>query len=376
MQNVIYLDNGATTKPFKNSIENAKKYIDECYYNASSLYGGGVSANVALNDARKAILSVFGANFEVIFTSCGSESNNTAINSYLKRGNAVTTLSEHSAVYEPFMECKNNGYDARFASLNVDGSVNVEKLLSLIDKNTVFVSVMHVNNETGAINDINHIAKCVKSINPRIIFHADGVQAFLKIPYTLSNDIDLYSISAHKVNALKGVGALIKNKRVKNLKPLIYGGGQEGGFRSGTENVFGIKVFEHSVLEHLKTLKSSYENAKKLNEYCKNNLDSSIFKIISAQNSSPYILSVSAVGLKGEVIMHMLEDYGVYVGTGSACSSKNRHSRVLKNAGLSSIVLDGALRISFSAESTICEVETAVKALNECANKLKRTMVK
>ena len=376
MQNLIYLDNGATTKPFKSSIEYASKYIEESYFNASSLYGGGVEANIAISEARKAVLSAFPKNFEAIFVSCGSEANNMAINSYLKRGNAVTTLSEHSAVYEPFTELKNNGYDARFASLNEDGSVNVENLLSLIDKNTVFVSVMHVNNETGAINDINYIAKRVKSINPRVIFHSDGVQAFLKIPYTISNDIDLYSISAHKVNALKGIGALIKNKRIKNLKPLIYGGGQEGGLRSGTENVFGIKVFESSVLAHLKTVKQSYENAKKLKEYCVNNLDKSIFKIISSENCSPYILSVSAVGLKGEVLVHMLEKYGIYVGTGSACSSKNRHSRVLKNVGHDGATLDGVLRISFSLENTLSEVETAVNALNECANNLKRTMYK
>ena len=250
MQN-IYLDNGATTKPFKSSIEYASAYLEDCFYNPSSLYGGGVNASLALNAARKVIASAFPQNFEVIFLSCGSEANNMAINSYLKRGNAVTTLSEHSCVYEPFMEFKNNGYDARFATLNEDGSVNVENLLSLVDKNTVFVSVMHVNNETGAINDVNYIAKRVKSINPRIIFHSDGVQAFLKIPYVISDDIDLYSVSAHKINALKGVGALIKNKRVKNLKPLIYGGGQENGLRSGTENVYGIKVFENSVKEHL-----------------------------------------------------------------------------------------------------------------------------
>lgn len=376
MQKIIYLDNGATTKPFKNSIENAQTFIFENYFNPSSLYKGGINASLALNDARKTISSVFGLNFDALFTSCGSESNNTVINSYLKRGNAVTTLSEHSAVFEPFNELKKSGYDARFASLNLDGSVNVENLLSLIDKNTVFVSVMHVNNETGAINDINYIAKRVKAINPRVIFHSDGVQAFLKIPYTLSNDIDFYSISAHKVNALKGVGALIKNKKVKNLKPLICGGGQESGLRSGTENVFGIKVFEYSVNEHLKTLTKSYENAKMLKNYVESNLDKSIFKIISSDNCSPYIVSVSAVGLRGEVIQHMLEDLGIYVGTGSACSSKNRHSRVLKAIGFEESVLDGAIRISFSSETTLSEVEILVNALSDCARNLKRTMNK
>ncbi len=375
MQNdLIYLDNGATTKPLSEALSYAKKYYDDCYYNASALYLGGVTANKAISEARNVISSVFGSNYEVIFTSCGSEADNTAVFSYSKRGNIVTTLGEHSAVYAPFMELKNSGLDVRFATLNEDGSVNVENLLSLIDKNTTFVSVVHVNNETGAINDINQIAKSVKEINSRIIFHSDGVQAFLKIPYKLSDFIDLYSVSAHKINALKGVGALIKHKRVKNLKPLIYGGGQESGYRSGTENVFGIKTFEYAVKEHYKTLETDYQNVKKLKETLINTLDKSLFKVISSNNCSPYVISLSAVGLKGEVLQHMLEKDGIIIGTGSACSSKNKHSRMLKSIGYSNEILDGVIRVSFSSFSTSEEVLFATQKLNENAMNLKRTM--
>ncbi len=361
---IIYLDNGATTKPSISALERAQKFNTEQYFNASAVYSKGILSSKELESAKNELLKYFGQSKEVIFTSCGSESDNMAVFSYLRRGNAVTTLGEHSAVYMPFMEAKNNGYDSRFATLNKDGSVNVENLLSLIDKNTVFVSVVHVNNETGAINDINTIAKRVKEINPRIVFHSDGVQAFMKIPYKISDDIDLYSLSAHKINGLKGVGAIIKNKSLKTLKPLIYGGGQEKGYRSGTENLFGIKVFEYAFLEHNKTLYEDYKNVTKLKERFIEKLDKENVLLISSVNCSPYIISFSAVGLRGEVLLHKLESLGVIIGTGSACASKNRHSRMLKSIGYLDDVLDGVLRISFSNETTISEVDYAVEKIN------------
>ncbi|MBR6737549.1 MAG: cysteine desulfurase [Clostridia bacterium] len=374
MNNVIYLDNAATTKPLNSAVKRAEQYLFADFYNPSAKYHGGITAKNAIKNARSLIEKQFGINYEVIFTSCGSESDNTAIFSYLKRGNAVTTLGEHSAVYEPFTHFKNNGYDARFASLNEDGSVNVENLLSLVDNNTVFVSVVHVNNETGAINDINDIAKRVKAKNPRVIFHSDGVQAFLKVPFKPNGLIDLYSISAHKVGGFKGVGALIKHKNVKNLKPLILGGGQENALRSGTENVYGIKTFEYAVEERQCVLKN-YENALELKNAFLNNINLSIFKVISSNNSSPYVISISALGLRGEVLQHMLEENGVIVGTGSACSSKHPHSRILTAIGYDKKVLDGVLRISFSPETTMQEVLTAVQLINEKALQLKKAIL-
>lgn len=372
MNKIIYLDNAATTKPYNFAIEKASIYNDELFYNASSVHHNAIKCAKSLQDAKNSLLKYFGNNFDVIFTSCGSESDNMAINSYLKRGNAVTTMGEHSAVYSPFVEFKNNGYDSRFAKLNDDGSVNIENLLSLIDKNTVFVSVVHVNNETGAINDINKIASLCKKINPRLVFHSDGVQAFMKIPYNISDDIDLYSLSAHKINGLKGVGAIIKNKKIKNLKPLILGGGQENGLRSGTENVFGIKVFEYAFLEHFENLNKNYDHVKGLKERFLSKLDKNLVKIISSENCSPYIVNFSAVGLKGEVLLHKLESYDIIVGTGSACSSKNRHSRVLKSIGYDDKVLDGVLRVSFSSQTTIEEVDYAVEKINLCINELSK----
>ena len=248
--------------------------------------------------------------------------------------------------------------------------------MSKVDSNTVFVSVVHVNNETGAINDVNNIAKLLKQKNPKLIFHSDGVQAFGKIPVKLSSFIDLYSVSAHKIGGLKGVGALFKNRKIKNLKPLIYGGGQEAGLRSGTENVYGISVFAEATIERYSNIIKNYEYVSTLKKLFLNKLDKDVFKVISSDNSSPYVVSVSAVGLRGEVLQHMLEEDEIIIGTGSACSSKNPHSRVLKEAGYSSAVLDGVIRISFSPTNTVKDVEFDVSKINEKAQKLFKAMKK
>jgi cysteine desulfurase len=237
------------------------------------------------------------------------------------------------------------------------------------------VSVIHVNNETGAINDVNAIAKLVKKKNPRAIFHSDGVQAFGKIPFRLSKEIDLYSVSAHKIGGLKGVGALIKRKSL-TLPPYIIGGGQENGRRSGTENVFGIMQFTAAAMEKFATIKEDYERLSGYKRMIVDGLDKSVFKILSAGNSTPYITSVSAVGLRGEMLLHILNDKGVVVGTGSACSSnaKNRYSRVILACGIDEKIADGVIRISFSSQTTKEEVETAISVLNDCSRELKARM--
>ena len=250
---MIYFDNAATTKPSATALSKAAEFNNENFFNPSALYRGGLYCNNALKTARSSVLRNLGLSetkYEVVFTSCGSESDNNAIFGAVKRGVFVTDKGEHSAVIKCFIEQKNRNNTVFFCGLNKDGSVNEKELLSLITDNRVdFVSIMHVNNETGAINDINALANKIKSLNPNIVFHSDGVQAYGKIPVSLSNDIDLYSVSSHKINGLKGTGALIKKKKL-NLSPLVFGGGQENGQRSGTENVFGIKVFEYAGKEH------------------------------------------------------------------------------------------------------------------------------
>lgn len=365
---MIYLDNAATTKPDCECLKNAEKYLTEYFYNPSALYAEGYALHRELEETRKNILNTVAndTNFEIIFTSCGSEADNHALFCGGKRGNVVTTLGEHSAIISTANELKQRGIEVRFAPLNSDGSVNVDELLKLVDSKTSLVSVIHVNNETGAINDVNAIAKRVKSINGSTLFHSDGVQAFGKIPFRLAKEIDLYSISAHKINALKGCGALIKRKNLV-LKPFIFGGGQEKGLRSGTENVFGIKVFEYASQKKYANLQENFERVKGIKQRLINLLDKELFKIVSKDNSSPYILSVIALGVRGEIILHEVNDRGLIIGTGSACSSneKKRYSRVILACGIEEKLADGVLRLSFSTDTTLEEIEEAAKILNE-----------
>ena len=375
---MIYLDNAATTKPCANALDKACVFATENFYNPSALYREGFALQGELKKARSVLLSKVADEtaFELVFTSCGTESNNQAIFSFARRGNAVTTAGEHSAVAAPFAELKNRGIaEPRIAPLLPSGKVDVEKLLSLVDDKTSFVSVMHVNNEIGAINDVNEIAKKVKQKNPRVIFHVDGVQGYGKIPFRLAKEIDLYSISAHKIGGLKGVGALIKRKSLV-LPPYLIGGGQENGRRSGTENTFGIMQFVYAAQEKFATLREDFERLKGYREKLWQGLDKDIFVRISNEETSPYILSVSAVGLRGEVLLHMANDKGLIIGTGSACSSnaKTRYSKVILACGYDEKTADGVLRISFSSSTTENEVDEAILILNEIARDLSKRM--
>ncbi len=371
------MDNAATTKPSQAALSKAQVFITERYFNPSAKYAEGHSLQSELKTARSALLSAVAdsVNFEFVFTSCGTESDNQAIFSFARRGNAVTTAGEHSAVAASFAELKQRGIDTRIAPLKQDGSVDVDALLAMVDDKTSFVSVMHVNNETGAINDVNAIAKKVKAKNPRVIFHSDGVQAYGKIPFRLSKDVDLYSVSAHKLGGLKGVGGLIKRKTLV-LPPYIIGGGQESGRRSGTENVFGIMSFAYAAQEKTLSLKEDYDKILTYRESLWNQLNQAWFIRLTPTTASPYILSVSAKGLRGEILLHMAEDRGLLIGTGSACSSnaKNRYSKVVLSMGYSEAVADGFIRLSFSSETTEEEIVSSAKILNEIVEELRKRM--
>lgn len=374
---MIYLDNAATTKPDKECLDAAEKYLTTEYFNPSALYKGGYGLNQEIKTARKNIVSNIADSeiFDVVFTSCGTEADNQAIFCGGKRGNVVTSEGEHSAVFSAVNELKQRGIEVRIAKIKRDGSVDENHLLSLVDDKTSLVSIMHVNNETGAVNDILKLAKSVKAKNKYCLFHSDGVQAYGKIPFRLTADIDMYSVSAHKIGGIKGVGALIKKKSVI-IKPYVYGGGQELGLRSGTENVFGIKNFEYAAQKRYKNIIENFSKVKELNSLFCAELDNNLFKIISQYNSSPYILSVSAVGLRGETVLHEMDDEGIIIGTGSACSSnaKKRFSRTILACGYDEEVADGVLRISFSPENTADEVKAAAKVLNRIVVNRKEIM--
>ena len=375
---MIYLDNAATTKPSETAIEAAKVFLTEKYYNPSALYKPGFALQSELKKARSALLSNVADEtaFEIVFTSCGTESDNQAIFSFARRGNAVTTEGEHSAVSAPFAELKTRGIaQTRFASLEKDGRVNVSALLDLIDEKTSFVSVMHVNNEIGAINDVNSIAKLVKAKNPRVIFHVDGVQAYGKIPFRLSKEVDLYSISAHKIGGLKGVGGLIKKKSLV-LPAYLIGGGQESGRRSGTENTFGIMQFAYAAQEQFAILKETNAKLHSYRELLWDLLDKQVYQRLSANEGTPYILTVSAKGLRGAVLQQMADDKGLLIGTGSACSSnsKLRFSKIALACGYDQKTADGVLRMSFCRDTTEEEIRQAATVLNEIGQDLQKRM--
>lgn len=366
---MIYLDNAATTVPDEGAVNAALAYLKPygCL-NPSALYRAGFEAHKAIDEARRVLLSFVApqGGYELIFTGSGSEADNQAIFSSAKRGNFVTTSGEHAAIYNSAKELEKRGIEVRFAPLNGDGSVDAEALLKLVDDKTSLISVIHVNNETGAVNDIAALASRVKKINAGTIFHSDGVQAFGKIPFLLTKDIDLYTVSAHKIGGIRGAAALIRRKGSK-LLPYIFGGGQENGLRSGTENTFAIKQFEFAAQKKFASLREDFSRIQSYNRQVRQGLDASIFEVLSAESASPYILSVSAKGLRGEVLLHMLDDAGLMVGTGSACSSKSRFSRVMLACGLDEKRADGVLRLSFASSTTQDEVTSAIEILNNTA---------
>ncbi len=368
---MIYLDNAATTRPNRDAVLRANEFLTEQYFNPSALYGGGLILRGELKKAREALLSHVAdmRAYELIFTSGGTEADNQAIFCGGRRGNVVTTQGEHAAVFQSVTELKNRGVEPRFAPLQKDGSVDADALLRLVDEKTSLVSVVHVNNETGAINDIEKIARLVKEKNPRCLVHSDGVQAFGKISVRLEN-VDLYSVSAHKIGGVKGCGALIKRKSLA-LSPYLYGGGQENGLRSGTENVFGIMAFYYAAEEKFSSLDADGKRLSGFRENLWKSLDKDIFLRLSPESGTPYILTVSATGLRGEILQRLLEARGVIVGTGSACSSKHPFSRVVQACGYKEKELHGVLRMSFSSQTTQEEIERAADALNEAAKDLK-----
>ena len=375
---MIYLDNAATTKPSLKAVERAQIYITEKFYNPSALYKEGFALQSEIKKARSVLLNKVAdeSAFEVIFTSCGTEADNQAIFSFARRGNAVTTDGEHSAVLAAFHELKTRGVaEPRYAPLTKEGKVDVEKLLALVDDKTSFVSVMHVNNEIGAINDVNAIAKAVKQKNPRVIFHVDGIQAYGKIPFRLAKEVDLYSISAHKIGGLKGVGGLIKRKSLA-LPAYVIGGGQESGRRSGTENTFGIMQFAYAAQEQFATLKETNTRMLAYRELLWGLLDKQVYERLSSESGTPYILTVSAKGLRGAVLQQMADDKGLLIGTGSACSSnsKLRFSKIALACGYDQKTADGVLRMSFCKDTTEEEIRQAAEILNEIGQDLQKRM--
>lgn len=372
---MIYLDNAATTKVQKDILPIIEKYYFEQYYNPSALYQNAIDVANDIKAARNNIAKLLNVDANTLhFTSSGTESDNQALFCAKKRKGSRIIISavEHAAVYNSAMQLKQQGYDIAICEVNTDGSVNVESFKRLLNENTSMVSIMHVSNETGAINDIEKLVNITKSYDKNILFHSDGVQAFGKIPVNLKLlGVDYYTISGHKLGAPKGIAALYV-KRGAHIVPLLYGGGQESGLRASTENVSGIILFEKASALYI----NQNEYLLKLSE----KIFSDIRKILSdipdivfitSDKSAPHIITLALPYVRGEVMMHSLEKYGIIIGIGSACSSKKGTGRLQSGTGLSEKHRDGVIRLSIGLDNNIDDGKIAAEAIIVEYNKLK-----
>lgn len=373
----IYFDNSATTAVLPAAAETALRYMTDFYFNPAAAYSASVNAERDVSAARAVIAAGMNADpGEVIFTSCGTESNNTALFGSLRamrgRGRVVISGTEHPSVYEAAMDLKEQGYDVQLAPVDETGRVKLPELAELLTRDTRLVSCMHVNNESGAINDINSVYALVRRNAPDALLHVDGVQAYMKVPPV---KCDLYSVSGHKLHAPKGVGALYVRRGVR-IKPFLLGGGQEGGMRSGTTNTPAIMGFAAAVSDF----------AEHREEYLANILavKTRLFEDLSRirdvrlngpalSEAAPHILNMSFMGVRGEVLLNALSEKGLYVSTGSACAAHKRgKNRILNAMGITGDRQDGAIRFSFSHFNTAAEADTAAQMIEEQVALLRR----
>lgn len=366
----VYLDNAATTQVCPEAAEAAIKIMTENYGNPSSTHTKGRDAKAALDKARKQVANALGCNHaEVYFTSCGSEGDNWAIirgaESMKRFGSHVISSSvEHDAVRKSMDELERLGFEVTRLEPEKDGSVSVEKVKNALRPDTVLISLMMVNNETGAITDIAAIAKMLKAAKSKALLHSDAVQGFMKVPFKAKTlGADLITISGHKIHAPKGIGALYIKTGVK-IKPYIMGGAQENALRAGTEAMPQIAAFGVACEKAAKGMKEYTEKMLSLRELAIKTLTESMPEAIIIGGGSPHILSLSLPGWRSEVLMNFLEAKGVYVSRSSACKKGGR-SHVLEAIGLSAPVIDGAIRVSFSRYTTEDDIAAFCLALKE-----------
>lgn len=374
MENSIYLDNAATSKVDPAAVNAVEDCLFANFGNPSSPHTLGLQAEKIIKNARQLLAELLGIKSnEIVFTSGGTESNNLAIQgaaaAYKQRGNHLITSSvEHSSVHNVFSELEKEGWEVDRLGVDKKGRIDLKELKFLLREDTVLVSLIHVNNELGTIEPVYKAAEIIKNNNQRTIFHVDGIQAFAKIYSKLNNSkIDLYSISGHKIHAPKGVGALFIRKGVE-LRPLVFGGGQENQLRSGTENVPAIAGLG-AVLAKIKKITAAGEKNKKLlkkKDYLLQKLKQiENIHVNSPADGAPHIINISLTDIRGETMVHALEAENIYVSTGSACTSDSAGSRILNACGLSRKRNLNALRISLSKEISEADLNKTVEILKE-----------
>lgn len=378
MKQIVYLDNSATTKPCEAAINNTAFALTNEWGNPSSLYDMGFRAQMLVDDTRKAVSgSLKCREDEIYFVGSGTEGNNTVIlgaaHARQKRGKKIiTTTIEHPSVLETVKRLECEGFEVVYLKPQENGVISIDDLRAAIDKNTVLVSMMLVNNETGAIQPVNEAAQIIKQSGAPALLHCDGVQAFGKMPINLVDlGVDLFTASGHKIHGPKGIGVLYVKKGV-TIKPLVTGGGQEKNMRSGTESVpliYGLK----GAVDSLGNINENLKSSKELWNYAKETLlETKLITLNSSDEVLPYILNISVEGYRSETLLHFLEAQGVYVSSGSACA-KGEGSYVLLEMGLAKKRVDSALRISFSRDNTKQDIDALKSAIIQATQKLRRS---
>ncbi len=375
----IYLDNAATT-PLLPEVETAMMTTFKQFGNPSSLHRKGVQAEDVLKRTRQQILhSLEVRQGRVVFTGGGTEANNLAIFGTIRRfpnrgKHLVTTSIEHPSVLEVYRYLGRHGWDVTFIDPDVSGQVHAQDILSALRPDTLLVSMMHVNNETGAILPVQQVGEVLKG-RRQTLFHVDGIQAFGKVSACLVNaQADLYTVSAHKLGGPKGVGALYLRQGVE-INPLLLGGGQEFGIRSGTENVVGIAGFGAAAALAEQALPDSWNHVQDLYDVLSDGLKKIGASVVTPYPFSPYVINASFPGIRAEVLLHALEAQGVYVSTGSACSTHKgrvQSSHVLRAMNRPHEEIAGAVRFSLARWLTLEDVQTALVRVAEQVQWLQR----
>ena len=374
----IYLDNAATTKILPEVREIMLETMDDAYGNPSSLHRKGVEAENYIRNARNTISRQLKCDpREITFTSGGTESNNLALTGIAmanrRAGNhIITTGIEHASVYNPLLYLEEQGFRITFLKVDSHGRVDIDHLKEVLDEETILVSTMAVNNEIGAVEPIEEITGVIKAYNPDIVYHVDAVQAFGKqVIYPKRIGVDAMSMSGHKIHGPKGSGALFINSRTK-IKPILYGGGQEKGIRSGTENTTAIAGMGKACEIMYRDLEKNTERMRRVKQTLIDGA-TALEGVTDNSGAAPHIASFSFQGVRSEVLLHALEERGIYVSSGSACSSNHPAvSGVLKAIGLEKELLESTLRFSFCEQNTEEEAKYVVRTLEELLPMLRR----
>lgn len=366
---MIYLDNSATTKPCPQAVEAMAKSMTENWGNPSALYSFGIDAARALRNARHQVAAAMGAEPErVFFTSGGTEADNWAVMGTVKRmgkrgKHIVTTAMEHHAILNCMQELEAQGFEITYLKPDRMGRVSAEDLKSALRKDTILVSIMMVNNEVGSVMPIVQMAKLTHRLCPDAIFHTDAVQGFLKIPFQARTlGADLISVSSHKIHGPKGAGALYISPRLKSFPPLLLGGGQEGGYRSGTEGTPTIFAFAAAAEAGAATFREDHEREAALLAGLAEALSEIPGVVISGAHEAPHILSISVPGVPTQNSINILQDHGICVSAGSACA-KGHRSHVLTAMGIDPDVIDCTFRVSLSRLTTQEELDQLTEAI-------------